>query len=313
MSISLKPFKFAFCFSAIFLPLSFAAALPSSGQDVTPIKLNADASPVTQSVRSNKATESELVPEAVEAIEWLNENFGKRVQRENLDWLASAFGDIQLDDEQFFLLGKRAFGLKRDELIQAIHDASKRNENLEFVVGSVFTSDQQPTLVCLRDGDFLVVPLVERYCDLMGLRRQDISIVERRQRFRNYEPMLTLGDLQASNSGTTGQGKMSLELTFEANIDTRPETDKLLFATEFWQGEKYLTSLVQMDSPKEGHNKLTGATIQVEFDDGELEPGKPVLVFVTAIQSTESPVADFPGNTTRISNSLVRVLEVSGK
>ncbi len=320
MSNSLKPIQIAFCFSAILLSLSIFAVMPSSAQDLTPVKLNdvfpgwnADASPTARTVGLDEPKESELVPEAVEAIEWLDKNFGRRVQRENLDWLASAFGDMKLDDDQLFSLGERAFGLKRNDLIQAIRDASERNENLEFYFGSVFTPDQQPTLVCLRDGELFVVPLADRYCDLTGLRPQDISTVERRQRFRNYQPMLTIGDLQSSNCETTEQGKLSLTLKFEANIDTDPGTDKLLFATEFWQEEKYVTSLIQTDSPKAGCEKMTSGTVNVEFADGELKPGKPVLVFVTAIQATDSHVDEFPGKTTRISNSLMRVFEVPEK
>ncbi len=320
MSNSFKPISFAFCFSAIFLSLSFFTVMPSSAQESPPFLLtdmfpasSGVASPAAQAGGSDETTRSELVPEAVEAIKWLNDNFGKRVQRENLDWLAAAFGDMELDESQLFSIGRRAFGLKRDELIQAVRDASMRNENLEFVVGSVFTPDQKPTLACLRDGEFFVIPLADRYCDLTAFRRQDVSIIQRRPRFRNCQPMMTLSDLQHSNSGTTEQGKFFLELKFDANIDALPETDMLLFAAEFWQGEKYAASLIQTDSPKTGANKFTDVAVRVEFADGELEAGKPVLVFVTAIQSTDSPVENFPGKTTRISNSLLRVLEVPEK
>ncbi len=303
----------AFCFLAATILYSIASAAQSQTQELIPARpvgVRPEwnlAPPTVAPAGFDEPVESGLFPESVEAIEWLNRNFGIRVEGNDIDrWLSK-----DLDESQRRAIATKRFAEARESLIAEVREASSKNENMEMFVGSIFSAEQTPVLICLRDGELFVIPVNDRYCELRNLGPERLSIVSRRERFRTFQPVLTLSSLQVEGGSLSEDGSIILNVEFDVTIDQPLDSDTLELAIDFQQGKSCGTSIRRLGFPEDTSGNELGVRNQVKFQDGDLDLDQPVLVFVTAIRSHGSSDDDILKNSTRISNSVRMVLTVS--
>jgi hypothetical protein len=313
MSVTSSSIHVVICFVAAAIPFSIASAIQLQNQALIPARpvvVQPHWSLTVPTVAPSgfdEPVESGLFPESIEAIEWLNKNFGTRVEGNDIDrWLSK-----DLDAAQRRAISTKRFAEAREALIAEVREASSKNENMEMFVGSLFSSEQTPVLICLRDGELFVIPVNDRYCELRNLGPERLSVVSRRERFKTLQPTLTLSGLQVEGGKSSEDGSIILNVTFDATIDHPLNCDILELAIDFQQGRSCGTSIRRLEIPEDTSGNELGVRTQVEFQEGELDPAQPVLVFVTAIRSQGSSDDEILKNSTRISNSVRMVLMVS--